>query len=239
MQPLVPFATRQFTSRLRRRVPFLLVCLLALLVLPAAVSRPAGARASAACEAPQFKVVREYIRFPAGNQPQGMTAADFNGDGLLDVAVADRESSDTGGSVSVLLGDAASVFKRPGTSSRISGLKAVASGDFNRDGKVDLTTLTLGGSVSILLGNGDGTFKSPTAFGFGSGPASMLVGDFNADGNSDVAVTASGNQGGGLFVRLGDGAGGSACPPSTPRRAPRGRSRPATLTATTAPTWRR
>src|ERR1051325_8563187 len=105
MPPLATFMARIFTKGTRWRVAFLTVCFSILLALPAALPLPAGARASASCDVPQLEVFRDYIRIGGTVQPKAMAAADFNGDGLLDVAVADRESSDTRGSVAIFLGD--------------------------------------------------------------------------------------------------------------------------------------
>lgn len=60
---------------------------------------------------------------------------------------------------------------------------AVATGDFNGDGKLDLAVayFNAGGAVSILLGNGDGTFQSAANYAVGSGPTSVAVGDFNEE----------------------------------------------------------
>lgn len=83
-----------------------------------------------------------------------------------------------------------------------TGATAVAVGDFNNDGKLDVAWVT-SGTLNTSLGNGDGTFQPPIA---NSAPLSanyLLTGDFNGDGNLDLAL---GNDGG-VTVLLGNGKG--------------------------------
>jgi hypothetical protein len=69
---------------------------------------------------------------------------------------------------------------------------AIASGDFNNDGKVDLATASsYDSTVDVLLGNGDGTLQAAHDYTFGlSTPIAMAAADFNADGRDDL-VTAN------------------------------------------------
>jgi len=61
-----------------------------------------------------------------------------------------------------------------------------ATGDFNRDGKLDLAILNADNSISIFLGNVDGTFGAKTNSGTLSGGGAIFVGDLNADGKLDL-----------------------------------------------------
>jgi hypothetical protein len=66
------------------------------------------------------------------------------------------------------------------------GNAAVALGDFNHDGKLDVAAVAE--ELQIFLGNGDGTFQAPINYAVGDNPYSVAVADFNGDGNLDLAV---------------------------------------------------
>ncbi|MBS0555895.1 MAG: VCBS repeat-containing protein [Proteobacteria bacterium] len=137
--------------------------------------------------------------------PQSLVIADFNGDGIPDIAVPNQY----GGPVfyvSVLLG------KRDGTFQPqlpfATGIcpVSIASGDFNGDGKIDLVTANLDGqSISVLLGNGDGTFGNHTDYPMGSASTAVATGDFNRDGKLDILVANSDSGGVSLLLGKGDG----------------------------------
>jgi hypothetical protein len=89
---------------------------------------------------------------------------------------------------------------------------AVAVGDFNNDGILDLVVANVSSTtVSILLGNGDGTFQTQAEYQAGYDPIAVGVGDFNHDGNLDLAVVNNGNRSNGqpgtVTILLGNGDG--------------------------------
>lgn len=66
---------------------------------------------------------------------------------------------------------------------------AVATGDFNGDGKSDLASANQNANtVSVLLGIGDGKFQPKMDFGVGTRPNGVAIADFDGDGNVDLAV---------------------------------------------------
>src|SRR5574341_1261554 len=109
----------------------------------------------------------------------------------------------------------------PITSFPIAGNpRAVAVGDFNRDGKEDLVVLLASvdfvsnGEVAVLFGDGTGSFSAPIRFTVGLLPFEIALGDFNADKSLDLAVTNWGADT--VSVLLGDGAGSFGAATSVP-----------------------
>ena len=89
---------------------------------------------------------------------------------------------------------------------------AVATGDFNQDGKLDLAVANAASNnISILLGNGDGTFQTTMNYAVGPDPVSIGVVDLNLDNNLDLAAAFYGNNPpaptGGVTLLLGNGDG--------------------------------
>ena len=163
-----------------------------------------------------------------GEEPESAALADVNGDGKLDLLVANAICAPgcaTGG-VGVLLGNGDGSFQSAVTyDSGGFGAESVAVRDVNGDGKQDLLVANtcvidspfncVNGSVGVLLGNGDGTFQAAVSYGSdGTGAASVAVRDVNGDGKPDVLVAnACGNNGnygcmiGSVGVLLGHGDG--------------------------------
>ncbi len=140
--------------------------------------------------------------YPVGVKPASVIAADFNGDGKLDQAVANSSSN----TVSILLGKGDGSFGPKTDFVTSSGPSAVTAGDFNGDGKLDLAVAGKSANmVSILLGKGDGTFGAATDFGVGNGPVSVAAADFNGDGKPDLAVANHDSNTASVLLGKGDG----------------------------------
>jgi FG-GAP-like repeat len=127
--------------------------------------------------------------FAAGLDPSCVVIGDFNGDGKLDLAVANAYAY--AGTISILLGNGDGTFQPPVAIAAGSNPFAIAVGDFNRDGKLDLAVASsvFGSGTVILLGNGDGTFRAGATYA-DVGGNSIIAADFNGDGNLDLVVGA-------------------------------------------------
>jgi hypothetical protein len=153
------------------------VAALTLAVVPLVVT-PAAYAADGAFDA--------KVLYPAGDQPQAVAIADFNGDGHPDLAVAASVSN----SVAILLGAANGTFGATTYLSTAALPYSVATGDFDGDGDVDVVSgNSTGDNVSVFLNAGSGTFGAGTNFSAGNEPSSVAVGDFNEDGDPDLAVS--------------------------------------------------
>ena len=133
-----------------------------------------------------------------------MVVADFNSDGIQDLAVVNGDSN----VVTVFLGNGDGTFNLVATSSPVAvGSTKEAVGDFNRDGIPDLVVTSYqSSSVTILLGNGDGTFTAtPTSPVAGASPNAVVLGDFNQDGKVDLAISDLYDDAVAILLGNGDG----------------------------------
>jgi len=133
-----------------------------------------------------------HVDYTVGQYPLGLVAADFNGDGILDIAAV---STDDAGTLSLLLGKGDGTFTAGTSMGTFNEAQAVVAGDFNGDGKLDVAVQTFNcpvscseGTLALLLGNGNGTFQSPLGFSTANLGSYVVTGDFNNDGKLDFAV---------------------------------------------------
>jgi hypothetical protein len=148
--------------------------------------------------------------------PGGVAVADLKGNGTLDLIVPSETFATP--VVNVMLGNGDGTFGAPVGYSLNGGGGAVAVGDFNGDGKLDIAVEIqsyYGGpyGISILLGNGNGTFGSASTF---AAPQSSWIatGDFNGDGKLDLLSADWVNNT--VSIRLGNGNGTFGAPLSYP-----------------------
>ena len=137
-----------------------------------------------------------------------LAVADFNGDGYLDVAVANSGSDDHGtdGSVMVLFGKGNGTFGKPTTYKLPGGPFAIAAGDLNGDHHPDLV-VTVASSVAILMNTGTGKFKHTKTYAAGGEPAGVAIAALRHDGKGHQDLVISCVQGVGVLLGNGDGNG--------------------------------
>jgi hypothetical protein len=147
--------------------------------------------------------------FAAGHLPNDIGIADMNGDGNLDLVIADHQSP----YLTILLGDGKGGFRLgPGSPVDVHSNPhphGVAVADFNGDGKPDVVTDSWGtNQIELLLGDGKGGIATPGRyFTVGHRPYERLrYADFNHDGIPDIATTNLDD--GTVTILLGDGKGG-------------------------------
>lgn len=156
---------------------------------------------------------------PVGENLRAVGTADFNGDGLADIAVVET-SAHGGDEISILLNGGGGSFQPAASATSVGGDGAIAlaAGDFNNDGAADIAVLNAGVttintfSVSVLLNQteaqsngelrGTGSFLAGPAFpitcpGRINGipvlctPQDITSADFDLDGSLDIAVSFS------------------------------------------------
>ena len=143
--------------------------------------------------------------YAVGQEPQVVVAADFNGDGKLDLATADYTSSD----VSILLGNGDGTFRKAKQFATTYSASALTVGDFNGDGILDIAVTEYGfgtqGILAIFLGKGDGSFQAGAVYDVGSLPYGVTAADFNGDGILDLATANNGDNDVAVLFGNGDG----------------------------------
>lgn len=133
--------------------------------------------------------VAPFQQLTVGNKPSGVVTADFDEDGLLDLAVTNNVSSN----VSILLGLGDGTFAPAGALVFPVGRnpEAIATGRLNADKFLDLAVVNESAdSVSVLYGLGNGVFAAAQEFPVGEGmerPSTIALGQFGDD-NGDKKV---------------------------------------------------
>ncbi len=130
-----------------------------------------------------------------------IVSADLDGDGSLDLAVANRNANTIG----IYFNDGNGGFAR-GPFVRAEWYPTgMAGGDFDEDGDVDLAAgLNTSGELGVFLNDGTGEFPVDRRFPIAGGPRSLTAADFNGDSHLDLA--------GEWQIALGDGLGNFSAP---------------------------
>ena len=107
---------------------------------------------------------------------------------------------------------------RPRTTRRELNSAVVTTGDFNRDGKIDIAVGDYSKKIAILLGRGDGTFGAASMLSVPAPVTYLAQGDFRGTGIEDLVAVSTDFTGAtipeNVFLFLGKGDGRFAAPMS-------------------------
>ena len=134
-----------------------------------------------------------------GTSHDQVVAADFNGDGFVDLA----------SEVSVTFNDGTGLFFQNPVAINTGATGFMDTGDVDGDGDIDIVAPTNGGDINVLLNDGAGNFSAPTTFSFNGtifSASAVELGDFDGDGDLDAAATV-GFGVGVVSILFNDGAG--------------------------------
>jgi len=144
------------------------------------------------------------VGFGVSSNPIGVTAADVNGDGSVDLISANYGEN----TLTVLTNNGRGVFSAAQTLGVGSLPYAVVAADINNDGYLDLICVNeqYSGTLTVLTNNGKGFFSFAQTLNVGSFPTSVTAADVNNDGRVDlVSANYGGNS---LTVLTNTGSGG-------------------------------
>jgi hypothetical protein len=145
--------------------------------------------------------------YVVGNYPHYVYAADLDGDGDDDLAVAYSAYAGEFGKISVLKnngdGTFASGMDYPTGAFPVSFMAKDLDGDGNKD--IISATYDYDGGATILKNKGNGTFAKRTDYSVGASPRGVSVSDLNGDGYNDMAVATVGEQSVSILTNYGNG----------------------------------
>ena len=127
------------------------------------------------------------VGFDAGTNPSSVARGDLDGDGAVDLVVANFGSD----SISVLSGRGDGSFRAPRNYTVGESPRDIEVADLDGDGAPDVVTANANSNdVSLLLNSGSGTLGAAISLQVGTAPFSIARGDLNGDGRPDL-VTAN------------------------------------------------
>jgi len=118
--------------------------------------------------------------------PYHLFAADFNGDGKIDIATANDQVA---AEINVLFGKGDGTFQSPITLTGLQGAGSLVAADFQGTGRADIAVLDyLANAIVVFTANANGTFQPAQSFPGGNGAGYLIYADLNNDGIPDLAA---------------------------------------------------
>lgn len=138
----------------------------------------------------RFDVAQTLPESVVGQRPSALAVADFDRDGVADLAIGNLHVPPGGRGVRTLRGNCGSgTFTAHASILAGDTIVALAARDFTGDGVVDIGVVNqAANAVRILAGRGDGTFASSRADAVGRLPVGLIAGDVDGDGRYDAAT---------------------------------------------------
>lgn len=139
----------------------------------------------------------------AGNQPNWIDAADLDGDGDDDLVTANQFFSKAEPDSVSVLSNAEGAFSLSLGLDFGATEEAVALGDLDGDGDVDLVTAVFGDdTLSLIRNDGTGNFSDELRLPAGGAPRAVALADLDQNGQLDI-VSANANGTVGILLQQG------------------------------------
>lgn len=122
---------------------------------------------------------------PLSGEPTGLAVADFDRNGLPDIAIVQHDT------LSIFFNQGGGNFSASHDTALAANSVSVQAlaADVNNDGKIDIVIAqSQPTQIIVMLGNGDGSFQSPITLPLVDTPGAIALGDLNNDGKVDLAV---------------------------------------------------
>jgi hypothetical protein len=158
------------------------------------------------------------VRIPLPENPLHILRGDFNGDGRDDLAAASSNSiyvlMNSGGEQppeppltkrGVPFAKVASPFADYKAYDAGRGIQALATGDFNGDGDLDLAVANSTSDLWVFFNEGNGALQRQASYKAGDFPHSLVVMDVSRDSKPDLVVANRKSKDLSVFINHGDG----------------------------------